>query len=188
MTLLVFVLAGILIAIIVDLRRGEKITLDGVAEIRALWLPVAGLLLHGLITWAPAFALQYAGILTSITYLSILCFLFLNREKLVPCIIMAVGSLSNYIVIAANGFRMPVSPAALQMFPTMTPEALYAKKVNYFVALHGANFYYLGDIIPVPLPKFGGFASVGDLILGIGLAAFIIAAMTKKRQTQSAAA
>ena len=188
MILFLFALAGVVAAVVLNARRGEKFSLDEVTRIRGLWFPIAGVLLHGLFNWAPALALRYAGLLTCAGYLCIFCFLFLNRERKAPTIFMALGSLSNFSVIAANGFRMPVSPAALAMFPTMTPEALYAKKVNYFVAMNGAHLYPLGDVIPVPLGSWGGFASVGDLLLGVGVALFIVNVMTKRRQAQAAAA
>ncbi|MDF2632370.1 MAG: hypothetical protein K0Q85_966, partial [Caproiciproducens sp.] len=97
-----------------------------------------------------------------------------------PVLLIAAGTICNYSVIALNHFRMPVSPAALAMYPGMTPEAVYAKKVNYFVATNGAKLYFLGDVIPVHLKRVGGFFSIGDVLLGFGIMIFIISVLTKK--------
>ncbi len=185
MSLFIFVLAGILIGVLANWRSGRRNSLEGVYALHGLWLPIAGLLLDGSFSYLPDFTLRHAGIITCTGYLCIFAFLYLNREKRFPAILMAVGSMSNFLVIAANGFRMPVSPAALAMYPGMTAEAVYAKKVNYFIAQHGANLYYLGDVIPVPLRAVGGFISVGDLMLGFGLLLFIVMVFTQGRKTDT---
>lgn len=188
MILFAFVLIGIIAAVIMNKRSGRKNNLQGVSSIQGLWLPLAGILLHGAFSFLPGFALRYAGVITCISYLCIFGFLFLNRQRKLPSALMALGALSNFAVIAANGFRMPVSPAALAMYPGMTAEAVYSQKVNYFIALKGANLYPLGDVIPVPLRVLGGFISVGDLLLGLGLLLFIVWVLTQERQEEAAAA
>ncbi len=188
MILFVFVLVGIVAGLVMNRRSGKKNQLQGVSCIRGAWLPLTGILLHASFTFLPAVALQYAAVITTLDYACILVFLFLNRQRKVSAALMAVGSLSNYAVIAANRFRMPVSPAALSMYPGMTPEAVYAKKVNYFIALNGANLYPLGDIIPVPLRWLGAFISVGDLFIGVGLLLFIVWVLTMEQQEETVAA
>ena len=179
MILFAFILAGILIGLLANWRHGKKNDFQGISRIHGLWLPIAGVLLHGSFSFLPNFALHYAGIITCTGYLCIFSFLFLNRKKKLPIAFMAAGSLSNFSVIAANGFRMPVSPASLAMYPGMTAEAVYARRVNYFIAQNGAHLYFLGDIIPVPLRTLGGFISVGDLLLGFGLLLFIVWVLTE---------
>jgi hypothetical protein len=171
MTLFLFVLAGILIAAMRG-RKDRTFTPSQIVNAHALWLPVAGFLLHGLFDWAPSFALRTAGPLTLSYELCILLFFFFNRKERFPAILMTAGTLSNFAVIAANHFRMPVSPAALAMYPGLTPEAVAAKKVNYFIASNGSRLYLLADVIPLPLGKLSGFISVGDLLLGVGLMLF----------------
>lgn len=188
MILFAFVLVGIVAGLVMNWRRGKKNHLQGVSRIRGLWLPLAGILLHGSFSFLPGFALRYAAVITTTDYLCILAFLFLNRQRKVPAALMASGSLSNFAVIAANGFRMPVSPAALAMYPGMTPEAVYAQKVNYFIAQNGANLYLLGDVIPVPLHGLSAFISVGDLFIGSGLMLFIMWVLTREQQADDTAA
>lgn len=181
-----FAVAGILVGLILNALRGEKTTLSGIAQMRGLWLPILGALLDGLFSYAPSVAIRAPVLLTVASYSCVFIFLLLNRRYLFASVLMAAGSLSNFCVIAANRFRMPISPAALVMYPGMTPEAVYAKRANYFIATNGAKLYPLGDIIPVPLYGWGGFVSVGDLVLGVGLTLFIVCFLIQKRPAYKA--
>lgn len=169
MILLLFAVAGIALAAVRGRKTGGRFSPEGILCLRGLWFLLAGLLLHEVPVWIPGFPAQLFGLFTVIWDLFVLIFLFLNRNRGLPVFLMIAGTLSNFCVIASNGFRMPVSPAALAMYPGMTPEAVAARKVGYFVAVRGANLYYLGDVVPVPFGRLGGFASAGDLLLGVGL-------------------
>lgn len=171
MTLLFFVLAGVLIALFRGKKSGD-FSFSGLTEIHAVWLPILGFLLHALFGFAPEFARSIAPALTLAYELCILIFCWCNRAEKVPVLLMTAGTLCNFAVIAANSFRMPVSPAALSMYPGMTALEVAAKKTNYFIADAGTRLYALADIIPLPLGKLGGFISAGDLLLGVGLMLF----------------
>lgn len=96
-----------------------------------------------------------------------------------PAILLGLGTLCNYLVIAANSFRMPISVKALSVYSTMTPEAVIAQRADYFVATDGANFLFLGDIIYMPINVLGGFMSVGDILLAAGMFLLIVQVMVK---------
>jgi hypothetical protein len=181
MLLFLFALAGIVISLAMNRLQGRKNPLQNVSDIRGLWFPIAGVLLELPFSYFPSFALQFAWILTTLSSLCVVAFLILNRRRALSVLLIAAGTVCNYCVIAFNHFRMPVSPAALAMYPGMTPEAVYAKKVNYFVATDGARLYFLGDIIPVHLKRIGGFFSVGDVLLGLGIMLFIISVLTAQK-------
>ncbi|MBW7572619.1 DUF5317 family protein [Caproiciproducens faecalis] len=179
MILFLFVLAGFLAACAANCRRGTANQYGNISSVRGLWLPVAGLLAELPFSYLPAFAGKVPWLFTGLSYLCIIMFLILNRRRAAGAILAGAGTLCNLLVILCNNFRMPVSPLALAMFPGMTPEAVYAKKANYFVATHGARFYFLGDIIPVRIPYVGSFISVGDILLGLGITAFIFSVLTE---------
>jgi len=181
MVLFVFVLAGFLIATAVNHIRGVKNQYGNLSSVRGLWLPVAGLLAELPFSRFPDFAAKVPWLFTGISYLCIIAFLILNRRRLTAVILAGAGTLCNLLVIVCNNFRMPVSPAALAMFPGMTPEAVYAKKANYFVATDGARFYFLGDVIPVPALYIGSFISAGDILLGLGIACLIVSVLTERK-------
>ncbi len=181
MFLFVFVLIGIVISLAINRYYGRKNQFQNVFNIKGMWLPICGLLLELPFSYFPVFALQFAWLLTSLSSVCVFIFLILNRRRWLPVLLIAAGTLCNYCVIAFNHFRMPVSPVALSMYPGMTTEAVYASKVNYFIASNGARLYFLGDIIPVRLPLVGGFLSAGDVLLGFGIMFFIILVLTEKR-------
>lgn len=173
MTLLFFALAGFAAALLRG-RKNGGIRLSGLAEIRAVWLPAAAVLLHAAFSFAPSFAKNFAGLLTCSCTGLILLFLFYNRKAKLPAALTAAGTLCNFAVIASNGFRMPVSAAALGMYPGLTAAEVAARKPNYFIAGEGTRLYALADIIPLPLGKLGGYISVGDLLLGAGIMLFVL--------------
>ncbi|NLJ30823.1 MAG: DUF5317 domain-containing protein [Clostridiales bacterium] len=180
MILFLFVVIGIIAGFVKNRVQGLHFSFSEISNLRGLWLPIAGVLLDGSFSFAPRFALRYAAIITCTEYLCIFAFLYLNRRYRLSCALMAAGSLSNFLVIAANGFRMPVSAAALAMFPGMTAQAVYARRANYFIVQGRANLYFLADIIPVPVRGFGAFISVGDLVLGVGIMLLLIAVISPK--------
>jgi hypothetical protein len=74
------------------------------------------------------------------------------------------------VVIAANGFAMPVSEKAMQALSTGGAAALLSGQVPmYRVADSSTRLLFLGDIFWFPIPFFRGFASIGDFILAVGI-------------------
>lgn len=188
MILFVFVIVGIIAGFVKNKVQGTHLSLSEVSKLRGLWLPIAGVLLDGTFSFAPRFALRYAPIITCTGYLCIFAFLFLNRQYQLPAALMTAGSLSNFLVIAANGFRMPVSAAALSMFPGITAAAVFERRVNYFIAQGRVNLYFLADIIPVPFRRLTAFISMGDIVLGVGIMLFLIAVISPKPGPKQTAA
>lgn len=181
MLLFAFVLLGILIGMALNRYHGRKNQLRNVSNLSGLWFPIAGLLLELPFSYFPAFALQFNWLLISLSSLCVFTFLIVNRRRWLADFLIAAGTLCNYCVIAFNHFRMPVSRAALAMYPGMTAEAVYAKKVKYFIASGEVKLPFLGDVIPVHLPILGGFISVGDVLLSFGVMIFIILVLTEEQ-------
>lgn len=178
MILFIFIVVGLLAGFVKNKVQGTRFSFSEVSKLRGLWLPIAGVLLHGVFSFAPRFALRHAPFITCIAYFCIFAFLVINRRYRLPTALMALGSLGNFLVIAANGFRMPVSAAALAMFPGMTAAAVFERKVNYFIVQGKVNLYFLADIIPLPLPRLASFLSVGDLFLGLGILLLLVAVIS----------
>lgn len=86
------------------------------------------------------------------------------------------GTLSNLLVIALNGFRMPVSiivrqiPRAANTVVSIDSGAV----AEYMIADSGARLLPLGDVIYIPFLPASGMASVGDFLLGIGVFLLIL--------------
>ena len=117
----------------------------------------------------------YAPLVHIFSYLLLFLFFFLNRS-LPGVFLMTLGTFLNFLVIAANGGVMPVTPAGL------SPEALEALAVGRNF-LHGpatpdTRLYFLADIIPV----IGrGKISAGDIFLAAGVFHYLQQAMLRKR-------
>jgi hypothetical protein len=104
----------------------------------------------------------------------------LNASRLsrIAVVILVVGTLLNAVVIIANG-GMPVSPRALELAgqaDTDVSGGLLPKHVDLDSATH---LRALADVIPVrPLHTV---VSVGDILVLLGITAFVAASMAGTR-------
>lgn len=153
------------------------------AGLRLLPLPVASLLLQralGLVP--PAHYPVLAPVLLLCSYALLFCFLWRNRHLKKTALFMGTGSLCNLLVIAANGWRMPVSPAAsAALSPDGLAQLASGAIPMYTLAQAQTRLLFLGDIFYCPLPLLRGFASVGDLLLMAGVAFCLLAVMAPTR-------
>jgi len=90
-----------------------------------------------------------------------------HRLALVP---LFAGMVLNAAAIAANGGEMPVSPAAWHAAGLADPG-----RSN--VRLGAANLSFFGDVFALPKGfPFANVFSLGDLLIGAGMVAFMVAA------------
>ncbi|MEA5039294.1 MAG: DUF5317 domain-containing protein [Clostridiaceae bacterium] len=164
---------SVLLAVIVGWLMGGRLSGDGGTEIRFLWLPAASAVLQRL------YLRPWTLILS---YLLLFVFLWFNRQARVSAALLGAGSLCNLIVIMANGFRMPVAAAALSLLPADRAQALLSGKIPMYCAVgEDTRLPFLGDILAVNLPVVGGFASIGDVLLALGIFGFVMAVMAPPR-------
>jgi predicted MFS family arabinose efflux permease len=88
--------------------------------------------------------------------------------------VAAIGFALNAIAIAANRGRMPISPGSWRAIGApasqLSPEGT---DNNVVVAAH-AHLRWLGDVFPLPkLIPFANALSIGDLLLLVGVTAFV---------------
>lgn len=127
---------------------------------------MAALLLQGALPLLPSLA----PLLVALSYLLLLLFVFLNRHLHKTAIFAGLGGFCNALVIFSNHFRMPVSSRALsQLSPEGVSSLLNGDIPMYCLAGPDTRFLFLGDILHCPLPLIGGFASLGDILLAIGV-------------------
>ena len=91
-----------------------------------------------------------------------------------PIACTAVGAFSNEMVRAANGGHMPVEGYRRML------EGFGAASDTYVAAGPGTNLAWLDDRFQLP-PPFPGIASIGDILIGIGLAWFVAALVARRR-------
>lgn len=164
MTLLV--VPVLLSALSVPLLGGR---LTALAELRLRWTPalLAALALQVVVLWlAPGWPDAVLAIGHVASYGSAAVFLAANRH--VPWLwLIGLGGLFNLAAIAANGGRMPASPAALESAGLPAPEGFSNSTV-----VADARLAFLGDVFATPsgLGPFSNVFSVGDVCLVVGAA------------------
>lgn len=145
------------------------------------WLPlpvIALLLQRALSLLSPQLYPQIAPFLLLLSYGLLILFCVQNRHLVKTSLLTGLGSLSNLAVIAANGFRMPVSKhAAACLSPTGLADLQALHIPMYALAGEDTRLLFLGDVIYCPIPLLRGFASVGDILLAFGLFFCLMAIM-----------
>ena len=177
---------GVFLGLGLGLLAGGRI--DNFADVRLRWLPalvtavVARFMLDGLLAAGdiPDFLRIW---LVLATYL-LLTAMFLANRTLPGMTAAALGTAANGIAIVANGGWMPVWQSSLRAAGLDSTtvhssfHALLTGPVDTAFFAHGGP---LVDIIPIPIPipMLQSVASVGDLLLGAGLAFFVFAAAVR---------
>lgn len=187
--LVVAIALGIIIGFI---RRGSLKTF-GQADLRAVPVVFAGVVLQVASTIADANDLRWVGFaLVLSSFACVFTFAAINF-RLPGMTLIALGALCNFIVISANG-GMPVSLDALDRAGLGNPFAENAGglKGAHHALTDGSNLRFLADIIPITVGS-GNVASVGDVLIWAGLVLLIQQLMVgprgkRRRGTKAASA
>ncbi|MEK5507544.1 DUF5317 domain-containing protein [Paenibacillus sp. FSL P4-0113] len=180
---------GVLLGLIVGLFRGGwrqgLIRFSQVRLIAGWMFPV--LLLVQLIIfyfqekWTGLAAIN--GYLFMGVYVVGLIFLWLNRHHKGFKLII-IGVLLNFIVMAVNGGRMPVSLSASEVLGPYYTDMLKSGSVisKHYMMDASTRLSLLGDIIPLskPYPRTQ-VISIGDVVMNFGMFLFIQSIMVMKR-------
>lgn len=181
---------GILISFVVGLiRRGN---LRGIAELKLKGGWIFPLLLAIQFVFF-IFQNNYSILANSshyvfmLVYIVGLIFLYFNRNHPGFKWIL-VGVFLNFIVMALNGGRMPVSEEASAV---LDPKYIQALKDGLYgkheLLTNSTKLGFLGDIIPLsdPYPR-SQVISIGDVVMNIGIFFFIQHLMVKKKSDTDA--
>jgi MFS family permease len=175
---------GVLLGLVLGLLLGGS--LDNVIAVRLRWLPVlilsaVGLMILDAVLSAGAIPDSRRLWLLVPAYLALVLALLANRS-LPGLTAAALGTAANGIAIVVNGGWMPVWQPSLAA-AGFDPNAIHSGFHRMLDGPVDAAFFGhggpLADIIPVPIPILQSVASVGDLLLGAGLAAFVFAALVR---------
>ena len=169
-----FPLYALVIGIAVGLMFGGRMSNLGRLELR--WAPLAAV---GLLVQVALFAEPIAERVGSAgppIYVasSILVLVAVLRNLQIPGLkVVAVGAMANLAAIVANGGSMPVSAGALAALGRSVGDA-YSNSVEATnPALAGLTDVYA---LPAWMP-FANVFSIGDLVIGIGIAIVLFQAM-----------
>jgi hypothetical protein len=161
------IVTGVVLSIVVALLRGGRLERLSSLNLTGLPLVWVAILLRVAAGYLASQGFTLAPWLQVAAYFALLYMVILNLGY--PGIkLFGLGSLCNFVVIAANGGTMPVSAAAMAKTGlTDMPSGTYS------LLTEQSRLWFLADIIPVtfryPKPII---VSVGDLIIVVGM--FII--------------
>jgi len=169
------------LGLIIGLLTGGSFKALSHYPLKALLLPIAAYALKA----GAAFLLvpQRGAVIVAVAQYGLLfLFLLLNIRRPVWPLFAFAGTLLNFLVIVSNGGCMPVSPSLLGEAGTRLAQLAQGQVYAYCLANTATRFAILGDIIRIgsasrPL----GFASIGDLLLGLGVC-ILCWQMTRKRE------
>lgn len=178
MLLVYFVIAAVPIGYL----AGGSLNNIKYARLRLVILPCAAFLLEASFLWIdklvdgpPSVWLAKA---VCMEYLLLTLFIWINH-RMCGMDMLGAATLVNFIVISANGFRMPVTPLIYDY-----PELHYLVEriqtgtlPEYVLVDWDAPFWFLGDTLPLGT----GLASIGDLMMAVGVMMLIISMMKTKR-------
>jgi len=155
----------------------------------ALGLPIAAFLLEAAAPFLRQIITvpisQWHWMIVVMEYILLFIFCFLNRKSKAVWVIF-LACVLNFFVIALFGFQMPVAPYAREI-PEMAAAVAKIESGEYFrytMAEASDPFWWLGDVILVPIKRIGGFASIGDVLLGLGCGALFISWMRTKKAAE----
>ena len=164
----------IFLSIIVGKIRGGSLMNIGELNFQRAYLFFLGFLIQLAIGVLGFKEVPFSQIICSslhiISYIFIFVGLYANLK--IPGVrLLGLGSFLNFLVIAANGGRMPVSLDRLEYLGRISDiELLKSGSVPMYIATKGDVLSkILGDVLALPKPIFGSQVfSIGDIIMGIG--------------------
>ena len=166
MILLTFAMIGVAFGLLFGGRfsRCAKYPLTGLA------LPIGALFIK---TGASYLLTPQTGavLVSIIQYALIFGFLLMNAKRCCWPLLVFSGSLMNFLVILLNGGCMPVSESLLTAGSVRAQQLAAGEIYAYSAITPQTALPFLGDVIRIgPRDIPFGFASAGDILLGIGIA------------------
>jgi hypothetical protein len=178
----VFLLYALAVGLVLGLLLGGRLSRLG--DIRLRWpaVALAGLIVQ-IVLFAPGVG-DRLGALAPLVYIgstfAVLLFV-LRNVRVTGFPIIALGAACNLAAIVANGGYMPASPAALRALGEPSAPAGYSNSREIADPL----LVPLTDIFALPAwMPFANIFSIGDVLIGLGVAIAIMAAMSPGRLPQ----
>ena len=174
MILLLFAALGLLIG----LASGGTLRTAARYPVKGLLLPVFALVVKG--GAARLLSPQFGAVLVCLVqYALLFAFILWNHKRPFWPLFVFFGTMFNMLVIVTNGGCMPVATSLLGGAADRLAQLAAGKIYAYCLMDASTKLAFLGDVLrvgPAGLPI--GFASAGDILLGIG-AAILAFCMTR---------
>jgi hypothetical protein len=161
-----FILYPLLVAIVIGLVTGGRLSRLASLKVRLWWLALAGLVIQ-VVLFSPAFA--DIGAVGPVVYvassLAVLAAVVANLN-LPGAVLVLLGGVANQVAIISNGGYMPTTAEALEM-AGLAPTVGYSNSRE----LAAPAFGWLTDIYALPAwVPFANVFSLGDVLIGLGIA------------------
>lgn len=176
---------GVFVGLLLGLAAGGS--LDNLLAVRIRWLPallaaaIARFVLEWLLGSGVAMPDGLRIGLLALVYVP-LTLALLRNHSLPGMTAAALGTIANAVAMAANFGRMPVWEPSLAR-AGFDSTNLHSNLHTVLLSHVDAGFFLhagpLADIIPIPVPIMASVASVGDILLGGGLAFLLFAAVLR---------
>lgn len=165
-------LGSIFLAILLGWIRGKNLASLSDIPLRAPEVFILAFLIRALCEYTSL------GALTPCAFMLSYILLFVGIGKNIhsrEMLVTGLGFLSNFLIIAINGGSMPVS---LNAVGPKGYEMLLQAEQSKYVLTHsplnpGAPLWFLGDVIPIPFPFISYVASIGDVLISVGVFLFV---------------
>jgi hypothetical protein len=171
---------AIVLGLLVSLARHGRGTIEHISNIplRSAWLALLALALQWPLLRAPFGDRQqvmWQQLLFLSSHLLLLVFVWRNR-KVAGIRIVGLGVICNFLVIAANGGFMPISPETLVQINPDSALAHWPSGYHYgyskdlVLLREETNLWALSDVLVLPPPFPWPVAlSLGDLLIALGI-------------------
>lgn len=187
-----FIESMVLGFVVAILRKGKIKNIENI-NINGWYLFLIAGLIQGSISWlkgktqllGPQFFDQYFFYIHLFTYLLILIGIILSIKNNFMKFIF-IGMALNFIVIFANGGKMPVSFKNVKGYEHYTEEMPEkAFDIKHSLVTENTKLVYLADVIALPMPyPIVSIISIGDVFLSIGIYLFFQESMVRKKEIQ----
>ncbi len=185
MLYLTVMLLAFILALAVQGMKGKAFSFPDI-KLRKTWLAIIAFVLQtvtrilgikGLES-----AVKYSFIIQALVFALLLLCLWFNREY-IGLWFVGLGASMNALVMLVNGGRMPVSLEAMQKagVKEVTDIILAGADNKHAVIGSTTKLSFLADIIYLPgfIGQGMGVVSIGDLVVALGLFAFIFELFTR---------
>ncbi len=179
-----FILYALLIGLLVGLLLGGRPAGLATLPFRFAWLAVLGFGVQVVIFSGPVSErIGGLGVPAYVASTALVFFVLLVNIRIPGLPIVALGAAGNLIAIVANGGYMPASSTALSA-ADRTAAAGYSNSA----VIADPVVAPLTDLFALPawLP-FSNVFSVGDILIGVGIAVAIVAAMRRRSAARDTA-
>ena len=176
----------LILALIISLISGGKISRLGGLDLREFWLVPLALLIQGGVYWASVRGIGLgprwlSPVLDTGSYFLLLTFT-LRNSSLPGMWWITLGVLLNTVVIAINGGVMPVDPFFL---PETIRNALAAGQGTHGLMTTTTHLKFLADRFYLAIPGLQKQVfSVGDCIIDIGCFILVFSTMRKTKTVE----